>query len=97
MKQFELEPPTLEELVLPPATKDLVLLLKTLEFGLPCTPKCHCSYELLCDNFGCLFPPVIGAFMLEHIINHLLMNLFMMWNFCQINEGWHKVTGNTVL
>jgi hypothetical protein len=35
--------------------------------------------------------------MLEHIINCLLMDLFMMWYLCQINQGWHKVMGNTVL
>jgi hypothetical protein len=35
------------------------------------------THELVCDNLGCLLPPLIDAFMVEHILNHLLCGIFI--------------------
>jgi len=47
-------------------------------------------------NFGCLLLLLTNAFMIKHVLKELPMDPSMMWHFHQINQGWHKVVGESL-
>lgn len=66
---------------------------------MPCTPKskssrCADSHEKPREYpKNQLLPPLMDAFVIEHVLPKLPLDLSMMWCFHQINREWHKVVG----
>jgi hypothetical protein len=50
------------------------------------------SFALLVPNMP--LPFLTYTFMVEHIINHLLIDLSMMWHFHQVNQVGCKVVAD---
>jgi len=40
-----------------------------------------------------LLPPLMDAFVIEHVPPKLLLDPFMMWHLHRVNHEWHKVMG----